>query len=121
MAYTGTIVTEAEQQFMAGENVDATGDVEANHQFLANYAEAYLSTLVEFDIVTAWATITAKTRAMFTEWAARFAGMQLIMFNMAGYTTRQEGEDMVDVHAYRMEKIEAELLKQTKQDFMGVG
>ena len=38
MAYTGTIVEVAEMQFFAGANRDATGDVEANHNYLAGYA-----------------------------------------------------------------------------------
>ena len=119
MGYTGTIVAEAEMTFMAGELVDGTGNVEANHNYLAFYAEAYLSALVKFDIVTAWATITAKTRALFTEWAARFAGCDLIKYNMAGYTSRIEAEDMINYHVYRMEAIEKILGKMDVQDFTG--
>ena len=48
------IVSVAEMQFMAGENVDATGDVTANHQFLHDYAAAYLSMLIQYDIITNW-------------------------------------------------------------------
>jgi len=120
MAYTGTIVTVAEMQFMAGELRDATGDVEANHNYLAYYAEAYLSALVEYDIVTNWATITAKTRCLLTEWAARMAACDLIRYNMSGYTSRIEAEDMINFHVYRMEKIEALLKQQTIQNFAGV-
>ena len=115
-----TIVTVAEMQFMAGENVDATGDVTANHQFLHDYANAYLSSLVKFDILTNWATITANYKNLFTEWAARYAGMQLILFNTTGYGSLQEAEDMVNVHAYRMFQIERLLQADGVQDFLGV-
>ena len=120
MAYTGTIVTAAEMQFMAGENVDANGDVEANHNYLAYYAEAYLSNLVKYDIVTNWASLTANYKRLFTEWAARYGGSQLILYNMEGYTSRQEAEDMVAVHLYVMDKIEALLKEISVQDFQGV-
>ena len=40
MAYVANIVTVAEMQFMAGANVDAAGDVEANHITLQDNAEA---------------------------------------------------------------------------------
>jgi len=115
-----TIVTVAEMQFMAGENVDATGDVTANHQFLHDYAAAYLSNLVKYDVLTNWASINAVYKVMFSEWAARNAAVQLILFNMAGYTSRMEAEDMVSVHLTRMEFIEKLLDKSDVQDFMGV-
>lgn len=120
MAYTGTIVTVAEMQFMAGENRDATGDVEANHNFLAFYAEAFLSNLVKFDLVTGWANLTANYKQLFTEWAARYAATQLIAYNMAGYTSRVEAEDMINVHIFRMQAIEKILNESSIQDFQGV-
>ena len=105
---------------MAGENVDATGDVTANHQFLHDYANAYLSSLLKFDVLTNWATITANYKNILTEWAARFAGNQLIAFNMAGYTSRVEAEDMVNINIFRMQEIEKILNDSSVQDFIGV-
>lgn len=119
MVYTGTIVAEAEMQFMAGENVDTTGDTEANHNYLAYYAEAYLSSLVKYDIVTNWSSMTANYKRLFTEWAARYAGIALIAYNMAGYTTRIEAEDMINVHWARCQQIERVLREADKQDFVG--
>jgi len=111
MAYTAVIVTVAEMQFMAGENRDATGDVEANHTALQDQAEGYLSALIQEDVATNFSGYDTTTKEIITEWAARYAGMQLILFNTSGYTNGlSEVEDMVDVHIYRMEKIE-ELLK----------
>ena len=118
-----TIVTVAEMQFMAGENVDATGDVTANHQFLHDYAVGYLSALTKFDILTNWATITANYKFLFTEWAARAAGIQLIAYNMVAWNTATsliEAEDLIQVHIYRMEQIEKLLEKDGVQDFLGV-
>lgn len=115
-----TIVTVAEMQFMAGENVDATGDVTANHQFLHDYANAYLSCLLKYDVLTNWASITANYKNIITEWAARFAANALIKYNMAGYTSRMEAEDMISVHLARMKDIEILLDKSDVQDFIGV-
>ena len=119
MVYNGVIVTVAEMQFMAGENRDATGDVEANHNFLAEYAEAYLCSLVKYDIVTNWGSLITIYKQLFTEWAARFAGMSLIAYNMAGYTSRIEAEDMMNVHLLRMKQIEEMLEKADIQNFQG--
>jgi hypothetical protein len=120
MAYTGTIVTEAEMQFMAGENRDATGDVEANHNYLAFYAEAYLSAIVKYDIVTNWATINAKYKYIFTEWAARNSAIAIIQYNMSGYTSRIEAEDMINVHYARCATIEKLLREEAVQNLIGV-
>ena len=120
MAYTGTIVTVAEMQFMAGENVDATGDVEANHNILAGYAEAYLSTLVQYDIVTNWTSLNSTYRAMLSEWAARMCANALIKYNMAGYTSRVEAEDLININTFRMVQIEEKLETMKIQDFMAV-
>jgi hypothetical protein len=109
-----TIVTEAEQQFMAGENADATGNVTANRQFLHDYAAGYLGLMLETDIIADWASITATYKFMITEWAARFAGMSLIAYNMITWATNTsiiEAEDLIQTHIYRIEQIE-KILKQ---------
>ncbi|MDA1338534.1 MAG: hypothetical protein O2871_04170 [bacterium] len=120
MVFSANIVTVAEMQFMAGENRDATGDVDANHIFLQDYAEAYLSGLLKFNLSTGFSALTAGIKVIITEWAARFAGMELIRFNMAGYTSRVEAEDMINIHTYRMRQIEKLLEDASIQDFIGV-
>jgi hypothetical protein len=124
MAYTGTIVAEAEMNLMSGELVDATGNTEANHNYLAGHAEAYLSALVKYDIVINWASISAVYKKMFSEWAARYAASTLIAYNMgtvgATFSSLIEPEDMIQFHVYRMEQIEKRLLELDRQDFLGV-
>ena len=121
MAYVANIVTVAEMQFMAGENRDATGDVEANHIFLQDHAEAYLSDLLKFELTTAaFTALNATKKAMISEWAARYAGMALIAFNTSGYTSITEAEDMLSIHAFRMAQIHKLLEDSSIQDFMGV-
>ena len=109
MAYSAVIVTVAEMQFMAGENVDATGNIEANHEMLQDQAMGYLSGFIQDDVSAGFAGYDSVTKLMLTEWAARYAGMQLILYNMAGYTSRIEAEDMVNIHIFRMKLIEKAL------------
>ena len=120
MVYSANIVTVAEMQFMAGKNRDATGDVEANHTALQNQAEAYLSNLLKFNLVTGFGGLTAGIKIIITEWAARYAGMSIIAFNMEGYTSRVEAEDLINIHLKRMADIEKQLNDSSKQDFLGV-
>jgi len=118
MVYSGTIVTEAEMSLMSGENVDATGDTEANHNILAAQAESYLSNLMRYNVVDNYSTLNEDVKRMLSEWAARYAAQVLIAFNMAGYTSRQEAEDMIDVHAWRMIMIENLLKIQDTVDYI---
>lgn len=122
MAYTANIVTVAEMQFMAGKNVDAAGDVEANHIFLQDQAEAFLSNLLKYTLDTAGFTAitNATAKGMITEWAARYAGMQLILYNPESYTSLEETEDMITIHTNRMEAIEKLFRDSSVQDFLGV-
>ena len=121
MAYVANIVTVAEMQFMAGENVDATGDVEANHTMLQDQAEAYLSNLLKFELTsTAFTALNATKKVMITEWAARYGANALIKFNMAGYTSRVEAEDMINLNIFRMQAIEKLLEESAVQAFIGV-
>lgn len=120
---TFTIVTVPEMQFMAGENVDATGDVTANHQFLHDYAAGYLSSMIKFDLIAGWNGLSTNIKFLFTEWAARFAGISLIAFNMITWSTNTsiiEAEDLIQTHIYRMEQIEKLLKDSSIQDFQGV-
>lgn len=105
MAYT--ICTVAEMQFMAGENVDATGNVDANHQILHDMAAGFLSAFIQDDVIAGYSSYDTVTKQILNEWAARYAGTQLILYNMSGYASGLiEAEDMVTFHTYRMQQIE---------------
>ena len=109
MVYTGTITTEAEIALMSGENVDATGAVEANNNLLVAQAEGFLSALIQDDVAAGFSGYDTVTKQILSEYASRYAGMQLIAFNMAGYTSRIEAEDMMNIHLFRMKEIKKEL------------
>lgn len=109
MVYTGTITTEAEIALMSGENVDATGATEANNNLLVAQAEGFLSALIQDDVVAGYATYDSTTKKLLNEYGARYTAASLILYNMAGYTSRVEAEDMVNMHLFRMRVIEREL------------
>lgn len=119
MAYEGTIVDESDMQFYAGANVDPDADTESNHNQLAAEAEAYLCSLVKYDIVSNWSDLDSKYKELFSEWAARYGAIGMIQYNMSGYTTRIEAEDMINLNWARMQQIEGILREADKQDFVG--
>lgn len=118
--YLGTIASEAEMNLMAGKNLDPTGNTTTNHNSLISYAEAYLCNLVKYDIVTNWDSLNATYKKMFSEWAARFAGNQLIIYNPADYYDLIAAEDSMTYHLYRMQQIEKILENSSIQDFLKV-
>ena len=120
MTYVANIVTVAEMQSFAGLNVGAAGAEDAFHITLQDYAEAYLSTLVKFDIATNWGTMNAVYKVLISEWAARFAGSAMIADDMSGYTDGIEAENMIKINWQRMLDIEALLNDASMQDFQGI-
>jgi hypothetical protein len=105
MVFTGTITTEADIALMAGENVDATGDTEANRNLLVAQAESFISDVMRYNIVDNYAGLNADVKAVFSEYAARYAAVALIAYNMAGFTSRLEAEDMINIHLFRMKAL----------------
>jgi len=107
---------------MAGELVDATGWVEANKQAWANQASAYLCSLTKYDLVTNVATLNAQAKATLAEYIARYAAMSGIAYNMSSvgviFSSLIEPEDMIQLHVYRMEKIEKTLQQEGVLDFL---
>ena len=118
MVYTGTIATEAEIAAYAGELVDATGATEANRNDWIAQAESYLSVLMRYNVVDNYANLNADVRRILSEWGARFVAIAEISYNMAGYTSRIDGEDLINIHTYRMRQIEKLLINQNSVSYL---
>jgi len=87
------------------------------------YTEAYLCNLIKYDAVTNWGTLNAIYKLIMSEYVARAIAVEAIKYDMgttSTYTSRVEAEDMINIHVYKMEKIELILSKADKQDFLGV-
>ena len=101
MAYAGVFCTVAEMQFKAGENRDATGDVEANHTQLAKEVESYINILCRYNFTDNYTSLNEDVRRILKEAASNYGAIYLISYNMAGYTSRVEAEDMINILMHR--------------------
>lgn len=110
MAATSILSTDAEMNAMAGENVDVTGWTDANKTAWGLQAECFLNNLCRFNFSDNYSTLNVDVKYMLNEYVARYVAICGIAYNMAGFTTRIEAEDMINIHVYRMRQIE-ELLK----------
>lgn len=115
MAYTGTLTTEAEINSFAGENVDATGNTEANHNTWTKQAESFLIVLSKYNWIDHYSSLNADIKGILSEYVARYAAIAAISFNMVNYSSRIEAEDMINIHLQRLNEIK-ELL--SNQDYI---
>jgi hypothetical protein len=100
-----------------GENVSASF-TEAMEDLVGVYTEAYLCVLIKFDAVTNWANLDDVYKLMLSEYVARAIAVEGIKYDMSGYTSRIEAEDMINIHIYKMQQIENILLKISYSDFL---
>ena len=74
-------------------------------------ANDFLKALVKKDLVA---------NKMLDEYAERYAAIEAIKYDMSGYTSRIEAEDLINVNVFRMQEIKELLEKSDVQDFLGV-
>ena len=120
MVVTSVLSTDAEMIAMAGENVDATGFTDANKTAWGIQAEGFLCCLTNYDLVTNVASLKTYFEEILSEYVARYVGMQAILYNITGFTSRIEAEDMINVHVFRMRAIEKLLSKGEVLTSLGV-
>lgn len=97
MAHTGIFATSDEILTKAGENVDATGSTEARINALCLQAESKINAVSRYNWSDAYSTLNADVRGLLSEAESNLVAIYLIQFNMAGYTTRVEAEDMITI------------------------
>lgn len=94
-----------------GELVDATYDVTMQDN-VGMDAEAYITTLCRYDWVANLANLDANSKRLLSEFVARMIAVAGIAYNMAGFTSRIEAENMLNIHIWRIGKIEKILADQ---------
>ena len=106
----------------AGVGVSAvmTADATLQIETFMEQAEAYLCNLTEYDLVTNWGSLNAVYKKIFAEYVERMAAIDAITYDMNGYTSRIEAEDIINVHWARTQEIKKLLETATVQDFLGI-
>lgn len=112
MAMSITTADNSDVDPLCGANV-AVGFNDTMKDSSGLMAEAYLTNVMRSDIVANWATVTTNARVIITEYVSRFIAVNAILYDMSVFTSRIEGEDMINVHVYRMRQCE-KLLKDQK-------
>lgn len=103
MAYV--IVAEADITPMLGENIDATGNTTANKEALELMAISQIVSWSRYNWADNYSTLNVDVKKVVVEYIARFIAVTLIAYNMAGYTSRIEAENMINVHWARTQQL----------------
>lgn len=96
MAHTGIFATSDEILVKAGENYDVS-ITEARINALCTQVEAYINCVTRYNWSDAYSTLNADAKGILSLAASNMIAMYIIQFNMAGYTTRTEAEDMINI------------------------
>lgn len=81
-------------------------------------AEAYICSVTRYDAVTNWATLDAIAKVIYTEYVARLIAVQGIAYDMSGFTSRIEAEDMINIHMFRLKILDKLIIDQKTSIFI---
>jgi len=109
MVEAGTLCINTDVEKYSGANGSAVSDAEAYTNVYILQAEGYLSGLVKDDIVTNYAAYNSTAKELLREAAARLSAIGVIAYDMSGYTTRIEAEDLLTMNWRRWREIKKTL------------
>ena len=97
MADTGIFATTTEVQRKAGANASATSKAEAYVNDYMTQAESLINNVCRFNFSDTYSGLNADTKGLLKEAASNLAAIYVIQYDMSGYTSRIEAEDMVNI------------------------
>lgn len=97
MADTGIFATTAEVQRKAGVGASATSNAEAYTNDYMTQAESLINASCRYNFSDNYAALNADTKGILKEVASDLAAIYVIIYDMSGYTSRIEAEDLINV------------------------
>lgn len=97
MVYTGIFATLAEVQAKAGDGASATSKAEAFVNQYMTEAESEINTVTRYNFSDNYAALNVDVKGILKKIASNLAAIDVIQFDMSGFTSRTEAEDMINV------------------------
>ena len=97
MADTGIFATTAEVERKAGANCSATSKAEAYVNDYMTQVESLINCVCRYNFSDNYSTLNADTKNILKEVASNLAAIYVIQYDMSGFTSRIEAEDMINV------------------------
>jgi hypothetical protein len=124
MAEQGTLCTNGNVGYKAGANASATSKAETYTNVYIKEAEGKLCLDTRFDWVTNYSSVSTIGKEVLREATSCLAAIDVINYDMSGFTSRQEALVMVNILWARYSDIVARLTKDNNyKDFIlgGIG
>jgi len=97
MTEAGTLCGQGDVAKMAGANCSTVSVAEAYTNVYIKMAEGLLSQAARYDWVTNYASISTIGKEILRNAAASFSAVQVLNYDLSGFTSRQEGLIMVNI------------------------
>lgn len=97
MADTGIFATTAEVGYKAGSGKSATSSAEAYVNFFMTQVESEINATCRYNFSDNYASLNADTKGLLKQIASDLAAIMVISYDMSGYTSRIEAEDLINV------------------------
>lgn len=114
MVEEGTLCGQTDVAKKAGANASATSVAEDYTNVYILLAEAQLSASARYDWVTNYASVSAIGKEILRDAASSYAAVQVINYDMSGFTSRQEALVMLNILWAGFQKCIALLEKDNK-------
>lgn len=111
MADEGTLATTANIQYKAGANASATSKVEAYTNVYVKMAEGKICLDTRYDWVANVASISTIGKEVLRDAVASLAAIDVINYDMSGFTSRQEALAMINILWARYREIVNQIIK----------
>lgn len=97
MADTGIFATTAEVQRKAGANASSTSKAEAYVNDYMTQVESFINAYTRYNWSDAYSGLNVDTKGILKEVASNLAAIYVIQYDLSGFTSRAEAEDMITV------------------------
>jgi glutaredoxin 2 len=97
MVDTGIFATTAEVQRKAGSGASTVSKAEAYVNDFMTQAESEINATVRYNFSDNYATLNADTKGILKSCASNLAAIYVIIYDMSGYSSRVEAEDVINV------------------------
>lgn len=97
MADTGIFATTAEVIRKAGANASSTSATEAYINDYMTQVESFINCVTRYNWSDAYSGLNADVKGILKEIASNLAAIYVIEYDMSGFTSRTEAEDMINI------------------------
>ena len=97
MTDTGIFATTAQVGYKVGAGASATSNTEAYINNFMFQAESYINSICRYNFSDTYGALNDDTKGILQECASNIAAIYVIMYDMSGYSSRIDAEDMINI------------------------